>query len=285
MLHPDRSMIVKPAWLIVLLLILLLSGSCNAPPTTAPDNDGPPDVTAAGDASRGACGVGEQRHLLVQDRDLGMVSLGDLKVVSKLQPSEQQLRDLLFAWKVAKFVKSNAIVYAKDGQTIGVGAGQMSRVNSARIAGIKAEHAGLEVKGAVMASDAFFPFADGLLAAAEAGATAVIQPGGSMRDEEVIAAADKAGAAMVFERDDDAAEWRQSTELQASDRQESDEFGFAVAVEVAFAIKGGQFNHADRHGAVTQRQFGTGQRLDLFADRMGLAGQCGFVDLEIAALQ
>jgi phosphoribosylaminoimidazolecarboxamide formyltransferase/IMP cyclohydrolase len=136
--------------------------------------------------------------LLVQDRDLGMVSLGDLKVVSKLQPSEQQLRDLLFAWKVAKFVKSNAIVYASNGQTVGVGAGQMSRVNSARIAAIKAEHAGLAVQGSVMASDAFFPFRDGIDAAGERGIAAVIQPGGSIRDEEVIAAADEHGMAMVF---------------------------------------------------------------------------------------
>ncbi|MCW8824806.1 MAG: bifunctional phosphoribosylaminoimidazolecarboxamide formyltransferase/IMP cyclohydrolase [Gammaproteobacteria bacterium] len=136
--------------------------------------------------------------LLVQDRDLGMVNQGDLKVVSKRQPSEQEMNDLLFAWKVAKFVKSNAIVYCNNNQTIGVGAGQMSRINSARIAGIKAEHAGLEVKGSVMASDAFFPFRDGIDNAAEAGIAAVIQPGGSMRDEEVIAAADEAGMAMVF---------------------------------------------------------------------------------------
>jgi len=136
--------------------------------------------------------------LLVQDRDLGMVSEAELKVVSKRQPSEQQMQDLLFAWKVAKFVKSNAIVYAHNGQTIGVGAGQMSRINSARIAGIKAEHAGLAVKGSVMASDAFFPFRDGIDSAGEAGIAAVIQPGGSIRDEEVIAAADEHGMAMVF---------------------------------------------------------------------------------------
>ncbi len=108
------------------------------------------------------------------------------------------MRDLLFTWRVAKFVKSNAIVYGRDGMTIGVGAGQMSRINSARIAGIKAEHADLEVKGSVMASDAFFPFRDGIDAAAEAGIAAVIQPGGSMRDDEVIAAADEHGMAMVF---------------------------------------------------------------------------------------
>jgi phosphoribosylaminoimidazolecarboxamide formyltransferase/IMP cyclohydrolase len=136
--------------------------------------------------------------LLVQERDLGMVGIGDLRVVSKVQPSEQQLQDLLFAWKVAKFVKSNAIVYAYQGQTVGIGAGQMSRVNSARIAAIKAEHAGLAVKGSVMASDAFFPFRDGIDNAGKAGIAAVIQPGGSIRDEEVIAAADEHGMAMVF---------------------------------------------------------------------------------------
>jgi phosphoribosylaminoimidazolecarboxamide formyltransferase/IMP cyclohydrolase len=108
------------------------------------------------------------------------------------------MKDILFTWRVAKFVKSNAIVYGKDRMTVGVGAGQMSRVNSARIAAIKAEHAGLEVKGAVMASDAFFPFRDGIDNAAAAGITAVIQPGGSMRDAEVIAAADEHGMAMVF---------------------------------------------------------------------------------------
>ncbi len=136
--------------------------------------------------------------LLVQGRDLGMVEMGDLKVVSKRQPTEQQLHDLMFAWKVAKFVKSNAIVYVKEGSTIGVGAGQMSRVYSAKIAGIKAADEALEVPGSVMASDAFFPFRDGIDAAAAAGIIAVIQPGGSMRDEEVIAAADKHGLAMVF---------------------------------------------------------------------------------------
>ncbi len=136
--------------------------------------------------------------LLVQDRDLGMIGPDDLKVVTKIQPTPQQMQDLLFAWKVAKFVKSNAIVYAANGQTVGVGAGQMSRVNSARIAAIKAEQAGLEVRGSVMASDAFFPFRDGLDQAAEVGIRAVIQPGGSMRDEEVIAAADQHDIAMVF---------------------------------------------------------------------------------------
>jgi phosphoribosylaminoimidazolecarboxamide formyltransferase/IMP cyclohydrolase len=136
--------------------------------------------------------------LLVQDRDLGMMTAGDLKVVTKVQPTEQQMNDLLFAWKVAKFVKSNAIIYAASGQTVGVGAGQMSRVNSARIAAIKAEHAGLQVAGSVMASDAFFPFRDGIDNAGERGIAAVIQPGGSIRDEEVIAAADEHGMAMVL---------------------------------------------------------------------------------------
>ena len=136
--------------------------------------------------------------LLVQDRDLGMIGMDDLKVVSKVQPSDQQFDDLLFAWKVAKFVKSNAIVYARNGQTVGVGAGQMSRINSARIAGIKAEQAKLEVPGSVMASDAFFPFRDGIDNAGQAGIAAVIQPGGSIRDDEVIAAADEHGMAMVF---------------------------------------------------------------------------------------
>ncbi len=136
--------------------------------------------------------------LLVQDRDQGMVSLGDLKVVTKRQPTEEELRDALFCWKVAKYVKSNAIVYAKGNMTIGVGAGQMSRVYSAKIAGIKAADENLEVAGSVMASDAFFPFRDGIDAAAEAGITCVIQPGGSMRDDEVVAAADEHGMAMVF---------------------------------------------------------------------------------------
>jgi phosphoribosylaminoimidazolecarboxamide formyltransferase/IMP cyclohydrolase len=136
--------------------------------------------------------------LLVQDRDTRMVSAEDLKVVTKRTPTEQEFRDLLFTWKVAKMVKSNAIVYGKDQRTIGVGAGQMSRVNSARIAAIKAEHAGLSVKEAVMASDAFFPFRDGIDNAAAVGISCVIQPGGSIRDEEVIAAADEHGMAMVF---------------------------------------------------------------------------------------
>jgi phosphoribosylaminoimidazolecarboxamide formyltransferase/IMP cyclohydrolase len=136
--------------------------------------------------------------LLVQDRDLGLITANDLTVVTKRQPTETEIRDMLFTWKVAKMVKSNAIVYAKDGRTIGVGAGQMSRVNSARIAAIKAEHAGLSVEGSVMASDAFFPFRDGMDNAANVGVSCVIQPGGSIRDDEVIAAADEYGMTMVF---------------------------------------------------------------------------------------
>ncbi len=136
--------------------------------------------------------------LLMQTADDRVVTRDELKVVSRVAPTDAQLTDLLFAWKVAKFVKSNAIVYAKDERTVGVGAGQMSRVYSARIAGIKATDAGLVVPGSVMASDAFFPFRDGIDAAAEAGIKAVIQPGGSMRDAEVIAAADEHGIAMVF---------------------------------------------------------------------------------------
>ena len=134
--------------------------------------------------------------LLLQEADQALYS--ELNVVTKRAPTETEMADLLFAWRVAKYVKSNAIVYAKDKMTIGVGAGQMSRVNSARIAAIKAEHAGLAVAGSVMASDAFFPFRDGIDQAAAAGIAAVIQPGGSMRDEEVIAAADEHGMAMVF---------------------------------------------------------------------------------------
>ena len=136
--------------------------------------------------------------LLVQDLDQARVEPAQLKVVTRRAPSERERRDLLFAWKVVKFVKSNAIVYCKNEQTLGVGAGQMSRVYSARIASIKAADAGLEVRGSVMASDAFFPFRDGLDQAAEVGVTAVIQPGGSMRDAEVISAADEHDIAMVF---------------------------------------------------------------------------------------
>ena len=159
-----------------------------------------PDAKAKGLAFKQVAG-----GFLVQDRDSGHVVPTDLKVVTKRAPSAEELRDLMFAWTVAKHVKSNAIVYVKDGATVGVGAGQMSRVDSTRIAAQKArdmaEALGLPsplTKGAVVASDAFFPFADGLITAAEAGATAIIQPGGSMRDDEVIAAADARGLAMVF---------------------------------------------------------------------------------------
>ncbi|MBT3141845.1 bifunctional phosphoribosylaminoimidazolecarboxamide formyltransferase/IMP cyclohydrolase [Ruegeria litorea] len=143
--------------------------------------------------------------MLVQDKDVGYVDMADLKVVTKKAPTEAQLQDLLFAWKVAKHVKSNAIVYVKDSATVGVGAGQMSRLDSANVAAAKAGRMAAELgldeslaKGSAVASDAFFPFADGLLEAAAAGGTCVIQPGGSMRDNEVIAAADEAGLAMVF---------------------------------------------------------------------------------------
>ena len=159
-----------------------------------------PDPRAGGLAYRQVAG-----GFLVQDRDNGHIGAADLKVVTKRAPSPAEIRDLLFAWNVAKHVKSNAIVYVRDQATVGVGAGQMSRVDSTRIAARKsqdmAEVLGLDqplTQGSVVASDAFFPFADGLLTAAEAGATAVIQPGGSMRDDEVIAAADAAGLAMVF---------------------------------------------------------------------------------------
>jgi phosphoribosylaminoimidazolecarboxamide formyltransferase/IMP cyclohydrolase len=136
--------------------------------------------------------------LLVQTADHFSVSAADLKIVTKVKPTPQQTDDLLFAWRVAKFVKSNAIVFCGNGRTLGVGAGQMSRIDSARIAAIKAQNAGLALVGSVVASDAFFPFRDGLDVVAEAGAIAVIQPGGSLRDEEVIAAADERGIAMVF---------------------------------------------------------------------------------------
>ncbi len=136
--------------------------------------------------------------LLVQDRDIAMIHTDELKVVTERKPSEIELGDLLFAWRVVKYVKSNAIVYARNQQTIGVGAGQMSRVYSAKIAGIKAAEEQLEVRGAVMASDAFFPFRDSIDAAFEVGIHAIIQPGGSMRDEEVIVAANEHDMAMVF---------------------------------------------------------------------------------------
>jgi phosphoribosylaminoimidazolecarboxamide formyltransferase/IMP cyclohydrolase len=162
--------------------------------------EGLPDPLAPGLAWRQVAG-----GFLVQDRDNGRLLARDLKVVTRRKPTEAEIADMLFAWRVAKHVKSNAIVYVRDGATVGIGAGQMSRVDSTRIAARKAqdmaEALGLPQAptiGSVVASDAFFPFADGLLAAAEAGATAVIQPGGSMRDDEVIAAADAAGLAMVF---------------------------------------------------------------------------------------
>jgi phosphoribosylaminoimidazolecarboxamide formyltransferase/IMP cyclohydrolase len=136
--------------------------------------------------------------LLIQTADNHELQLADLKVVTKVQPTPTQLQDLLFAWKVAKYVKSNAIVFCANGMTMGVGAGQMSRLDSARIASIKAGHASLSLQNTVVASDAFFPFRDGLDVVVDAGANCVIQPGGSMRDPEVIAAADERGVAMVF---------------------------------------------------------------------------------------
>jgi phosphoribosylaminoimidazolecarboxamide formyltransferase/IMP cyclohydrolase len=161
---------------------------------------GLPDLRAPRLAARQVSG-----GWLVQDDDNGHIAASDLKVVTRKAPTDAQVADLLFAWTVAKHVKSNAIVYAKGGQTVGIGAGQMSRVDSSTIAALKAGRMGKEIGldqspaiGSVVASDAFFPFPDGLLAAAEAGATAVIQPGGSMRDDAVIAAADDAGLAMVF---------------------------------------------------------------------------------------
>jgi phosphoribosylaminoimidazolecarboxamide formyltransferase/IMP cyclohydrolase len=161
---------------------------------------GMPDPAAAGITLRSLAG-----GYLLQTRDNGRVSAADLKTVTQRAPTPSELEDLLFAFRVAKHVKSNAIVYAKAGATVGIGAGQMSRVDSSRIAAWKATESGKAAgitesptKGSVVASDAFFPFPDGLLAAVEAGATAVIQPGGSIRDAEVIAAADQAGIAMVF---------------------------------------------------------------------------------------
>ena len=136
--------------------------------------------------------------LLIQSADNHELARADLKVVTKLQPTPQQIDDLLFAWTVAKYVKSNAIVFCAGGMTLGVGAGQMSRVDSARIAAIKAANAGLTLAGSAVASDAFFPFRDGLDVVVDAGATCVIQPGGSLRDDEVIAAADERGIAMVL---------------------------------------------------------------------------------------
>lgn len=136
--------------------------------------------------------------LLLQTADNREVGLNELKVVTKKQPTPEQLADLFFAWRVAKYVKSNAIVFCGGGMTLGVGAGQMSRIDSARIASIKAGNAGLTLQGSAVASDAFFPFRDGLDVVCDAGATCVIQPGGSVRDDEVIAAADERGIAMVL---------------------------------------------------------------------------------------
>ncbi len=136
--------------------------------------------------------------VLVQDEDTKIISIDDLKVVSDLKPSQEQLDDFMFAWKVAKFVKSNAIVFAKDGQTIGIGAGQMSRVISAEIASLKAKEESLNVEGSCMASDAFFPFRDGIDKAASSGIKSIIQPGGSVRDQEVIDAANEHKMVMVF---------------------------------------------------------------------------------------
>ncbi|MGD0962006.1 MAG: bifunctional phosphoribosylaminoimidazolecarboxamide formyltransferase/IMP cyclohydrolase, partial [Methylomonas sp.] len=136
--------------------------------------------------------------LLAQDCDTGAITAADIKIVGARTPTQQEIGDLLFAWKVAKFVKSNAVVYAKNGQTIGIGAGQMSRVYSAKIAGLKAADEGLSIAGSVMASDAFFPFRDAIDAAAAAGITAVIHPGGSVRDEEVVAAANEHDMAMIL---------------------------------------------------------------------------------------
>jgi phosphoribosylaminoimidazolecarboxamide formyltransferase/IMP cyclohydrolase len=158
-------------------------------------------VLATGEWSGGAAAFDLKKvsgGLLVQDADNGRVAVADLKVVTKKTPDQDQLRDLMFAWQVVKYVKSNAIVFCKDGMTVGIGAGQMSRVYSTRIAVLKAADEGLEISGSVMASDAFFPFRDGIDAAAEHGAAAIIQPGGSMRDDEVIAAANEYGIAMVF---------------------------------------------------------------------------------------
>jgi phosphoribosylaminoimidazolecarboxamide formyltransferase / IMP cyclohydrolase len=159
----------------------------------------PPGGSTAWDKGQNAMDIKRiGSGILMQTADNHELQLSDLKVVTKLQPTQQQLQDLLFAWKVAKFVKSNAIVFCKDGMTMGVGAGQMSRLDSARIASIKAGHAQLSLQGTVVASDAFFPFRDGLDVVVDAGATCVIQPGGSMRDKEVIDAADERGVAMVF---------------------------------------------------------------------------------------
>ena len=136
--------------------------------------------------------------LLMQETDNGQISEKDFKIVSKRQPTKEEIKDCLFAWKVCKFVKSNAIIFAKDNQTIGIGAGQMSRIDSTQIAASKAKERGFETKGCSMASDAFFPFRDGIDAATAMGISSIIQPGGSIRDDEVIEAADEANVAMIF---------------------------------------------------------------------------------------
>ena len=157
------------------------------------------DATSAWDQGRNAQDIKRiGSGLLIQSADNLQIGVDQLKVVSRRQPTPQQMADLLFAWRVAKYVKSNAIVFCGQGMTLGVGAGQMSRVDSARIASIKADNAGLALAGSVVASDAFFPFRDGLDVVVDAGATAVIQPGGSVRDAEVIGAADERDVAMVF---------------------------------------------------------------------------------------
>ena len=154
---------------------------------------GLPDALSTGDTFKSVAG-----GFLVQSRDDARIKASDLKIVTKRQPTQEEIRDMLFAFTVGKHVKSNAIVYARAGQTLGVGAGQMNRKDSARIAALRAADFGLDLKGCACASEAFFPFADGLIQAAEAGATAIIQPGGSMRDPEVIEAADKLGLTMAF---------------------------------------------------------------------------------------
>ena len=159
-----------------------------------------PDPAAAGETFRSVAG-----GFLVQSRDGSRLTAADLKIVTRRQPTAREIEDMLFAFTIAKHTKSNAVIYAKDGQTAGIGAGQMNRKDSARIAALRAAEAGEAAGrgqslalGSACASDAFFPFADGLIQALEAGATAVIQPGGSIRDDEVIAAADAAGATMAF---------------------------------------------------------------------------------------
>jgi phosphoribosylaminoimidazolecarboxamide formyltransferase/IMP cyclohydrolase len=155
--------------------------------------DALPDPHAAGEVFRSVAG-----GFLVQGRDTARLTPDDLKIVTERAPSEAEIADMLFAFTTAKHVKSNAVVFARAGQTLGIGAGQMNRKDSARIAALRAADFGLDLKGSACASEAFFPFADGLIQAAEAGATAVIQPGGSIRDAEVIAAANERGLAMVF---------------------------------------------------------------------------------------